>query len=35
MSNVGFMYFKKANKNNETAYLEAAHWLRFSLAEDP
>jgi TPR repeat protein len=36
MANLGYLYFKKGRINNqEDQYLEAAHWFRFSLAEDP
>lgn len=35
MANLGFLYFKKGRlSNSHEQYLEAAHWFRFSLAED-
>jgi uncharacterized protein len=35
MSNLGFLYYKEAKvKGSEEQYLEAAHWFRFSIAED-
>jgi TPR repeat protein len=35
MSNLGFLYYKEAKiQGSEEQFLEAAHWFRFSIAED-
>jgi len=35
MSNLGFLYYKEAKITSSVdQYLEAAHWFRFSIAED-
>jgi len=35
MSNLGYLYYKEAKiRSSEEQYLEAAHWFRYSIAED-